>query len=156
MTLQRSAAGATNDQALWVAIRNRTDAINFDRYNEFIDRLLCLGEDDGTATCPRGSGQQAKGYGATAIGDIRTNLDQRPNIYGPDAYYLLKLAAQAFLIFESGIVIDPPRNLDTGEPDLLSRCPDWKTRNPGSVGPLHWMKFSVYWRGISVPWRWKR
>ena len=42
VTLQRSAAGATDDQALWVAIRNRTDAINFDRYNEFINRLLCV------------------------------------------------------------------------------------------------------------------
>ena len=41
VTLQRSAAGPTNDQALWVAIRNRTDAISFDRYNEFINRLLC-------------------------------------------------------------------------------------------------------------------
>jgi hypothetical protein len=131
VTLQRSAAAPTNDQALWVAIRNRTDAISFDRYNEFINRLLCptvpcvpgAFTDQGRATCdPCSSDKPANEYGGTSIGAIRDNLTIRPNIYGPDAYYLLKLAAQAFLIFESGIVIAPPRNaitgvsVDTGQP----------------------------------------
>jgi hypothetical protein len=125
VTLQRSAAAPTNDQALWVAIRNRTDAISFDRYNEFINRLLCPTDpcapgaftDEGRATCdPCASDKQARDYGGTSIGAIRDNLIIRPNIYGPDAYYLLKLAAQAFLIFESGIVIDHRRNPDTGRP----------------------------------------
>lgn len=118
VTLQRSAAGPTSDQALWVAIRNRTDAISFDRYDEFINRLLCPDppdrEDRATATCP--SGQFAGAYGATSVNQIRDSLRDRPNIYGPDAYYLLKLPAQAFLIFESGIVIDRRRNPVTGEP----------------------------------------
>lgn len=130
VTLQRSAAGQTNDQALWVAIRNRTDAISFDRYNEFINRLLCptpsnapcadpIFTDAGNATCnPCSSDRPAEGYGGTSIGAIRDDLTLRPNIYGPDAYYLLKLAAQAFLIFESGIVIDRRRNPVTGEPTV--------------------------------------
>jgi hypothetical protein len=124
VTLQRTAAGPTNDQALWVAIRNRTDAISFDRYDAFINRLLCAETDSGTATCPPGdSVPSADDYGATSVNQIRTNLKDRPNIYGPDAYYLLKLAAQAFLIFESGIVIVPPRKLDTGEPDFSQVVP---------------------------------
>ncbi len=132
VTLQRSAAEPTNDQALWVAIRNRTDAISFDRYEAFINRLLCpvlpiepCGPpgftDRGSATCEpcfldplQKRETQAKTYGAPSVDDIRGNLAIRPNIYGPDAYYLLRLAAQAFLIFESGIVIAPPRDPNTG------------------------------------------
>ena len=41
VSLQRSATQSTDDQALWSAIRNRTDAIGFNRYNEFINRVLC-------------------------------------------------------------------------------------------------------------------
>ncbi|MGH8614459.1 MAG: hypothetical protein ACREYF_21170, partial [Gammaproteobacteria bacterium] len=136
MTLKRTAAGPTDDQALWVAIRNRTDAISFDRYNAFINRLLCPVTptiepcdppnftDEGPATCdPCTSGTEAKDYGAPTVEEIRGNLNLRPNIYGPDAYYLLKLAAQAFLIFESGIVIDHPRNIVTGVPDPSQAVP---------------------------------
>ena len=125
VTLRRTDVPPTDDQALWVAIRNRTDAISFDRYNEFINRLLCPDVakkrgDLGTATCGAGFVAQddqstAEDYGAPMVGEIRGSLNLRPNIYGPDAYYLLKLAAQAFLIFESGIVIDRRRDPDTGQ-----------------------------------------
>ncbi|HXH01991.1 MAG TPA: hypothetical protein VNN09_01600 [Candidatus Competibacteraceae bacterium] len=127
VTLRRSAAEPTTDQGLWVAIRNRTDAISFDRYDAFINRLLCEdpSTDLGEATCaPPG---QASGYGSPSISGMRTDLSNRPNIYGPDAYYLLKLAGQAFLIFESGIVIQPPRNPGTGIPDPTQPVPGLET-----------------------------
>jgi hypothetical protein len=38
--LGRAATTPTDDQALWAAIRNRTDAIAFDRYFEFIKEPL--------------------------------------------------------------------------------------------------------------------
>ena len=41
VTLQRSFAGPTDDRALWTAIRNRTAAIGFERYNKFIDLVFC-------------------------------------------------------------------------------------------------------------------
>src|SRR5262249_46184276 len=43
VTLRRSAVPQTRDQALWVAIRNRTKAIAFSGsgYKDFIDRVLC-------------------------------------------------------------------------------------------------------------------
>lgn len=150
VTLQRSAAGPTDDQALWVAIRNRTEAISFDRYEAFIDRLLCPTDpcdpdaftDKGLANCdPCPSNKQAKDYGGTSIGAIRDNLTIRPNIYGPDAYYLLKLAAQAFLIFESGIVIDHPRNVVTGLPDPGQSVPgledpEFRLGRPVTLGDI--------------------
>src|SRR5262249_26841408 len=46
VTLSRTAAFPTRDQALWVAIRNRTRAISFtgSGYKDFIDRVLCQRE----------------------------------------------------------------------------------------------------------------
>ena len=40
VTLQRSSSRPTNDQALWAAIRNRTEAISFPRYQKFIDQVF--------------------------------------------------------------------------------------------------------------------
>ncbi len=43
--LQRAESSPTPDQALWVAIRNRTRATSFDRYQLFINRWLREFED---------------------------------------------------------------------------------------------------------------
>ncbi len=129
VTLQRPDITRTIDQPLWVAIRNRAEAIGFNRYNEFINRLLCTGADQGTPTCPESalsppiSEPTAKDYGEPPIDILRNELNTRPNIYGVDAYNLLKIATQAFLIFESGIVIQHPRHPDTGRPDTSKPVP---------------------------------
>jgi hypothetical protein len=121
VSLTRPEQAPTDDQALWVAIRNRAEAIGFNRYNEFINRLLCEDTDYGSATCGANSTTEnlnPKDFGEPSIDDLRTELNTRPNIYGVDAYNLLKLATQAFLIFESGIVIQHSRNPITGVPDI--------------------------------------
>ena len=41
VTLQRTGTFSTDDQALWVAIRNRTSALDFTRYQRFINILFC-------------------------------------------------------------------------------------------------------------------
>lgn len=128
VSLQRPERVDTIDQPLWVAIRNRAEAVGFNRYNEFINRLLCEGTDVGQPTCapasyPPGSTTTPGEYGEPSIEDLRTELSARPNIYGVDAYNLLKLATQAFLIFESGIVIQHPRNPLTGVPDTTKSVP---------------------------------
>ena len=41
VTLGRTTSIPTLDQALWVAIRNRTRAISFGAYRSFINRVLC-------------------------------------------------------------------------------------------------------------------
>ena len=45
VTLKRAAVQPTPDQALWVAIRNSTDAIGFESYSRFIEGVIC-GEPD--------------------------------------------------------------------------------------------------------------
>jgi hypothetical protein len=106
--LGRAATTPTVDQLLWSAIRNRTDAIDFDRYAAFINRLLCDDDntDSGTRVCekpdfsrtPDATG--ASGLGAPSIGERKIALGNQPSIYGIDAYqhgirdpdYLARLA----------------------------------------------------------------
>jgi hypothetical protein len=122
VTLERASVPPTEDQALWIAIRNRTDAIGFDRYAAFIDRLLCEGKDEGAATCggpvstsddtsPEPSAGQ---FGAPSMNARLQDLRHRPSIYGVDAYQLLRIATHAFLLFEGGVAITPARNIATG------------------------------------------
>src|SRR5690242_1488338 len=46
VTLKRTAVPATSDQALWVAIRNSTNALGFDSYTRFMDVVMCGGSVD--------------------------------------------------------------------------------------------------------------
>ena len=104
VSLQRSATLSTDDHALWSAIRNRTDAIGFNRYDEFITRVLCTAHDESGAF----------ELSLPTIAQRRTALlDPRLSIYGLDAYNLLKLATEVFLIFECGVRVDPPRDPQT-------------------------------------------
>src|SRR5262249_5098997 len=115
VTLRRPERISTADQALWSAIRNRTDAIGFDRYSAFINRLLCADTDRGRGTC--GIGEDTAGdLGQHTITERRDDLLAVPSIYGVDAYNLLRIATQAFLLMETGTVIRPPRDPVTGDP----------------------------------------
>ncbi|HTU61581.1 MAG TPA: hypothetical protein VMF89_24165, partial [Polyangiales bacterium] len=111
VSLQRSAARPTGDLALWVAIRNRTDAISFDRYAAFVHRLLCKGEDKDEAASQIDPEKHyvAGSFGSPSVVQRRTELHERPTIYGIDAYRLLEDATRAFLLVETGVVIQPPR-----------------------------------------------
>lgn len=122
VTLRRTDAVLTDDHALWAAIRNRTEAIGFDRYERFINRVLCAvnenndDQDKGNPVCGDKTNITAEDIGSPPIEDQRENLLTVPSIYGVDAYNLLKLATQAFLLFEAGIAVKRPRNPLTGEP----------------------------------------
>jgi hypothetical protein len=94
VALQRSAAIPTTDTALYVAIRQHAQAIGFPRYSDFIDRVLCAGQV-----------QDVGDLGAPSIAERRDDLDNRPTIHGVDAYGLLRLATEVFLILECGLVI---------------------------------------------------
>lgn len=137
VTLNRAPNIPTPDQALWSAIRDRTNAISFDRYYAFINRVLCEYQDSsssryeqdkdvGRAACPprpcddkdavkAGSDDlTAAQLGSPSIGERRDQFANLPGIYGVDAYQLLKLATQAFLLFETGVVVEGLRDPETG------------------------------------------
>jgi hypothetical protein len=73
-----------------VVIRNRADAISFNRYQEFINRVLC----NNSSTDDEISNFRQSMQAAPPIGMLS-------NVY---AYELLKSATDAFLIMECGIV----------------------------------------------------
>jgi hypothetical protein len=102
VSLKRSATAPTQDQALWVAIRNRTKAIAFSGsgYKDFIDGVLCQGT-------PLSSERTDK--------VLRRQLEElRPDIYGNAAYELLKTATEVFLLLNCGVRIDE-RDLSDSE-----------------------------------------
>ena len=114
--LNRTSRSQTQDEALWVAIRNRTQAISFERYEIFINDVLCppLG-DDGPPSIESSRPSDAEVFGSPNIDQRRDELARRPTIYGMDAYRLLKLATEAFLIVECGVAIENGDLFDQGE-----------------------------------------
>lgn len=145
--LKRSAVDLDNDAGLWSAIRNRTEAIQVDRYKDFIERVLCDGNVDNLEGCGERDGVRI----GEAIQAKRAELIGASSGYGVDAYNLLKYATQAFLLLEAGIVVPAGRSLDpvqekrarranrrideTGSEDLEGRLTDYLGENlRGNIG----------------------
>ena len=84
VSLQRTGVAGTADQVLWTIIRNRTNAIAFRHYKQFIDGVMCRAVD------VRNRGGTGKAL----------------NFTGTQAYQVLKQATDAFLMQECGIVVD--------------------------------------------------
>lgn len=109
-----------------VVIRNRSDAISFNRYQEFINRVLC----NNTSTDDEISNFRQSMQAAPPIGMLS-------NVY---AYELLKSATDAFLIMECGIVprtvTSPPSTsiIIEGRRDPLTGAPLGEGRVDATTG----------------------
>ena len=79
VSLQRTSVAPTDDQVLWIVIRNRTNAISFRSYKIYMDRVM--------------------GEGRLPNGDVPV-----PAFRGPHAYDLLMRATDAFLMHETGVL----------------------------------------------------
>jgi hypothetical protein len=121
VTLQRTFVARTDDAALGPAIRNRTAAIGFERYQRYIN---CVFGCDDTADPDVFARFGAGGLDAMnarcldPITDPNDPTERRRviSIYGPYAYSVLKLATQVFLTLESGVVL---RQGDPGLPKIF-------------------------------------
>ena len=109
VSLQRTSIVGTDDQILWVIVRNRTNAVGFRPYRQFIDGILC-------------ADQKAP----TGVRDKASGLLYR----GADAFALLKLSTDLFLMHEAGI-IDPD---DVADYARASLHPDVALDNIASEG----------------------
>jgi hypothetical protein len=113
--LQRASAIATTDQALWAAIRNRTAAISFPRYNKFINLVFGCAHDSDLDVSKLLEAQKRVRQDhllnvaeAMEIIGPKSNWELSPphlTVQGPYAYALLKFATQVFLALESGVII---------------------------------------------------
>ena len=103
VTLRRTAVPPTSDQALWARIRNSTNAIGFDRYNVFLEVVMC-GEPPGAASrfdVKRARHKLRKVERGTAL--------PFPNV---DRYRLLKAATEVFLMVHCGVDLDDFSDVD--------------------------------------------
>jgi hypothetical protein len=114
VTLKRSSSPPTEDQALWTTIRNRTEAIGFQRYAAFIHYVLCEPSEAEPSPAPApvpGAGTPGGAQGLPGLPAIRDRMGElagQVSVYGVHAYQLLKLATHAFLLFEGGVKVRPP------------------------------------------------
>jgi hypothetical protein len=103
VTMERTPSHPTLDQALWVAIRNRTRAISFENYRDFIIRVL---ENE-------------------AYADLKAAVVRREGLSkylrGVGAYQALKYITEAFLVLECGVRIDRDRRHHAFDPDEETR-----------------------------------
>ena len=132
VTLRRTAVPTTSDQALWVAIRNSTNALGFENYSRFIEAVVC-GE---WRDQPFGRRQGTKHTKHTLRKVKRRTALPFPNV---DRYRLLKAATEVFLMIHCGVDLGDFTNwtwmrkvarLDrTVEPgDLEAQLRDYLTR----------------------------
>jgi hypothetical protein len=107
VTLRRSAVPPTSDQALWVAIRNSTNALGFENYSRFIEAVVC-GE------------RREQTFGRLGTKHTRHTLRKVkrrtalpfPNV---DRYRLLKAATEVFLMIHCGVDLGDFTHLDLDE-----------------------------------------
>ncbi|WP_370963792.1 hypothetical protein [Amycolatopsis sp. cg9] len=90
VTLKRAQVPPTEDQSLWVAIRNSTTAIGFESFSRFVDQVMC-GDAPGQL-----SGRERH---KLVKADRRAGLPF-PNV---NRYRLLKAAAEVFLMVNCGV-----------------------------------------------------
>jgi hypothetical protein len=93
VTLERTLSHPTRDQALWVGIRNRTAAIGFVRYQQFMNRVLLADERE-----------KLDPLLEVKLQDLGTNL------HGVQGYNVLRIATEVFLLMECGVRIEEERD----------------------------------------------
>jgi hypothetical protein len=112
--LRRSATTVTPDLPLWVVIRNSTDGLSFKNYQRYIDVVLCDASTDGlndgflaqTAFSPRDEFQRLKRRRFLPFCDS-------------DAYRLLKVATEAFVMVNCGVALTSYPPFDREDLELL-------------------------------------
>src|SRR5262249_52815000 len=91
VTMDRAHVPPTEDQALWVVIRNSTDALGFENYATFIEPIM------------GGRGLRGSRRAENAF----NRIDRTVQLAFPDAepYRLLKVATEVFMMANAGVVI---------------------------------------------------
>jgi hypothetical protein len=96
---KRSANSYTNDLPLWIVIRKSANELSFNNYSRFIDLVLCS---IGTADHERKLNTPDHLKGAQGEFDKLTKRPVLP-FNGMDAYRLLKVATEAFVVVNSAV-----------------------------------------------------
>jgi hypothetical protein len=97
--------------AFYAAIRNRCEAVSFNQYDKFISDVMCNKND----VIPKVKDNEKCNVQAPAVQELiklkKENILDAP-FHGVDAFNLLKLATEAFLLLECGVMIE---DIEDGE-----------------------------------------
>jgi hypothetical protein len=107
VTLKRSAVPATSDQALWVSIRQSTNALGFENYSRFLDVVMC-----GEPVTRNDAGLFSRDTRHQLRKVKRRTALPFPNV---DRYRLLKAATEVFLMTHCGVDLGDFRHVDLDE-----------------------------------------
>lgn len=119
--LGRSAALPTDDQPLWVPIRDRAKKISFPYYRDFINRVLCNVENK-VKIPSHGICEDSPG-GARKKAERQFDELYAP-LHGVGAYDLLKTVTEAFLLLNCGVAIVNEKQYNS-ENEEASRLENW-------------------------------
>lgn len=133
VTLKRASVPPTSDQALWVAIRNATNALGFLNYSRFIEAVMCDRPDEAFNRLER------RGLGHKLRKVKRRTALPFPNV---DRYRLLKAATEVFMMTHCGVDLGDFSGVDLDEEsrrlnrpveqaDLEAQMRDYLERVPG-------------------------
>ncbi|MEU4065089.1 hypothetical protein AB0F25_22185 [Streptomyces wedmorensis] len=137
--LQPPGVARTENQVLWSAIRNSSDALGFREYEDFIDLVLCRSSQGLDKVTQK---LQADGKASMQSVWAHSGLPY-PDV---DAYWLLKTATEAFMRLRCGIHIsstylgDPFEGLDLE-----------KEQRRYEDGPLDLEKLKSMWSALIEP-----
>lgn len=134
VSLQRSSSDPTSDQALWMAIRNRSQALEFNRYQNFINVIF-----EKNPSGLRGNSVSKKIHDKLKDESTRIGSEIMESIiYGSHAYSLLKFATQAFVMLSSRFKPNDwmsdlnGESLSEADPEMEERLEKYLTNLDGS------------------------
>jgi hypothetical protein len=142
VAMMRTAEPPTNDELLWIVIRESTNALSFQNYVNYVDKIMCCpGQLDHDC-----SQQPTKGPLFERAAPEKCDLppiSQRRVLPFPnmDAYRILKVATECFLMMKCGVYLsqeklatllgdptvaaDEASRLNLSQPDLLTDVAKW-------------------------------
>jgi len=103
----------TPDEALWDEIRDRSSALAFAEYATFIDSVLSdpipasTGFESGLEVAREADARHSDALRNDTVRKLKAGL--RTNLFGPDAYLLLKLAEREIEVVLAGAVFSEKR-----------------------------------------------
>jgi hypothetical protein len=103
VTMRRAAEEVTSDAALWVVIRNSANGLLFENYVNWIDSIMCCPGNLDTS-CPPTTTYDVCGNSLPPLSQRR--VLPFPNM---DAYRVLKVATECFLMMNCGVYISPDK-----------------------------------------------
>jgi hypothetical protein len=110
VALRRSATTITQDLPLWVVIRNSTEGLSFKNYQRYIDMVLCNPQPDDAPT-----NTLTRQFGTRNEEFRRLRKHRFLPFTDTDAYRLLKVATEAFVMVNCGIAL---KNYPFDQPDV--------------------------------------